>query len=162
MASLTVKQEQFCNEYLVDLNATQAAIRAGYSAKTAAQQGFQLLKKTSVAKAIQKKIQERSRRTEINADWVLSQAAEVFKVAMGQSETKIVVRESIGDGMTEHRTQEMEKHDLASANKALEIIGKHIDIKAFDNSVTNLNVDMTEEQALKVLAEHGIDPKTLA
>ena len=50
--ALTAKQERFVAEYLIDLNATQAAIRAGYSEKTADQYGHQLLKKTSVAAAI--------------------------------------------------------------------------------------------------------------
>ena len=49
---LTPKQQRFVAEYLIDLNATQAAIRAGYSAKTAEQLGYQLLQKTSVAAAI--------------------------------------------------------------------------------------------------------------
>ncbi len=49
---LTDKQQRFVEEYLVDLNATQAAIRAGYSARTAEQQAFQLLQKTSVSEAI--------------------------------------------------------------------------------------------------------------
>ena len=50
--ALTAKQERFVAEYLIDLNATQAARRAGYSPKTAEQQGYQLLKKTSVSAAI--------------------------------------------------------------------------------------------------------------
>ena len=48
MAKLTAKQQRFCDEYLIDLNATQAAIRAGYSPKTAEQLAYQLLQKTSV------------------------------------------------------------------------------------------------------------------
>ena len=53
MAGLIDKQQRFVDEYLIDLNATQAAIRAGYSEKTAEQQGYQLLQKTSVLKAIE-------------------------------------------------------------------------------------------------------------
>ena len=59
MAKLTPKQQRVVDEYLIDLNATQAAIRAGYSPKTAEQQGFQLLKKTSVSEAIEQAQQER-------------------------------------------------------------------------------------------------------
>ncbi len=72
---LTAKQAAFVREYLVDLNATQAAIRAGYSPKTAEQQGFQLLKKTSVAQAVAAAQQERAKRTEITADRVLQELA---------------------------------------------------------------------------------------
>ncbi len=71
MAGLTPKQEVFVREYLVDLNATQAAIRAGYSAATAEVQGHQLLKKTLVAAAVQAAMDARSARTEITADYVL-------------------------------------------------------------------------------------------
>lgn len=52
---MTPKQQRFVEEYLIDLNATQAAIRAGYSAKTAMEQGHQLLQKTSVAEAIERR-----------------------------------------------------------------------------------------------------------
>ena len=72
---LTAKQSQFVQEYLVDLNATQAAIRAGYSAKTAEQQGYQLLQKPSVQAAIAARQKEREQRTAVTADRVLLEAA---------------------------------------------------------------------------------------
>ena len=71
MAGLTAKQERFVAEYLVDLNATQAAIRAGYSAKTAEQIGFQLLKKTSVAAALATQSEKRVAKVELTAEYVL-------------------------------------------------------------------------------------------
>ena len=71
MAKLTPKQQRFVDEYLIDLNATQAAIRAGYSPKTAEQQGFQLLKKTSVSDAIEQAQQERQKRTMVTQDDVI-------------------------------------------------------------------------------------------
>lgn len=77
MAKLTAKQQRFCDEYLIDLNATQAAIRAGYSPKTAEQLAYQLLQKTSVQNHIselQKKREERER-TEITQDSVLHELA---------------------------------------------------------------------------------------
>ncbi|MDE1179489.1 terminase small subunit [Paraburkholderia sp.] len=69
--ALTDKQRRFVDEYLVDLNATQAAIRAGYSPRTADKIASQLLGKTRVAEAIQAAQQERSARTQITADKVL-------------------------------------------------------------------------------------------
>jgi phage terminase small subunit len=57
---MTDKQKRFVEEYLIDLNATQAAIRAGYSPDTAEVQGYQLLQKTSVSSAMSKAIAERS------------------------------------------------------------------------------------------------------
>jgi len=75
--SLTAKQQRFVEEYLIDLNATQAAIRAGFSRKTAEQQGYQLLQKTSVAQAIEVAVAERSQRTQITADQVISELAKI-------------------------------------------------------------------------------------
>jgi phage terminase small subunit len=69
--ALTGKQKQFVNEYLIDMNATEAAIRAGYSKKTAYSIGFENLKKPEIDAAIQQATKERSERTEINADYVL-------------------------------------------------------------------------------------------
>ncbi|KRA62172.1 hypothetical protein ASD89_24120 [Caulobacter sp. Root656] len=71
--TLTPKQARFVEEYLIDLNATQAAIRAGYSAKTAEDQGRQLLRKTPVSAAISARQAERSERTEITQDRVLEE-----------------------------------------------------------------------------------------
>lgn len=75
--TLNLKQQQFVAEYLVDLNATQAAIRAGYSAKTAGSQGFDLLKKPEIAAAIAAAQQERGKRTEITADRVLQELGRI-------------------------------------------------------------------------------------
>lgn len=69
--ALTDKQKMFVKEYLIDLNATQAAIRAGYSEKTANEQGSRLLANVKVAEAVKHEMQERSKRVEIEADWVL-------------------------------------------------------------------------------------------
>ena len=65
------RQRLFVEEYPKDLNAKQAAIRAGYSPRTAEQMGYQLLQKTSVSLTIQEAFQARSERTEITADMVV-------------------------------------------------------------------------------------------
>ncbi len=75
MAALNDKQKRFVEEYLVDLNATQAAIRAGYSKKTAMEQGYQLLQKTSVSNAIAKAQEKRSKRTQVTQDRVVQELA---------------------------------------------------------------------------------------
>lgn len=74
---LTNKQRRFVDEYLVDLNATQAAIRAGYSKKTAASIGQENLRKPDIAKAIQEAQAARSKRTEITQDRVLKELAKI-------------------------------------------------------------------------------------
>lgn len=75
MVKLTEKQKRFCDEYLVDLNATQAAIRAGYSEKRASEQAYQLLQKTTVQNYITKRKNDRVKRTEITQDKVLNELA---------------------------------------------------------------------------------------
>ena len=74
---MTNKQERFCEEYLIDLNATQAAIRAGYSAKTANEQGAQLLANLSVRARIDAALAEQSKRTGVTADRVVRELARV-------------------------------------------------------------------------------------
>ncbi len=81
--SLTPRQARFVEEYLLDLNATQAAIRAGYSKKTAYSQGQRLLKHVEVAAAIQKAQEARSERTKIDQDWVIERLVGVYEASMG-------------------------------------------------------------------------------
>jgi phage terminase small subunit len=71
MLKLTPKQRVFVDEFLIDLNATQAAKRAGYSKKTAQQMGAENLSKPLIAEAIAKALAERAERLKIDADWVL-------------------------------------------------------------------------------------------
>jgi phage terminase small subunit len=76
---LTAKRRRFVEEYLVDLNGTQAAIRAGYSKRSAGQTAGELLKKPEIANEIQKAKQERSKRTNITQDEVLEMLAEMAR-----------------------------------------------------------------------------------
>ena len=71
MANLTPKQQRFVEEYLIDLNATQAAIRAGYSEKTAAVIGAENLIKPNIAKAIQEAQESLSNKTQLTVDMVV-------------------------------------------------------------------------------------------
>jgi phage terminase small subunit len=71
------KQQRFVDEYLVDLNATKAAIRAGYSEKTAGQQAFDLLKKPEIQDAIEVAQKSRQQRTHITQDRVLQELARI-------------------------------------------------------------------------------------
>ena len=138
---LTEKQKQFCSEYLIDLNATQAAIRAGYSAKTASRIAIELLNKTHVAECIQKKQSTRERRTEITQDRVLKELANIA-FANGTNYAKIAkVNGEILVGMvpTDDLTEDQKAAiscikqtrngiEVGSYDKvkALELIGKHL------------------------------------
>jgi len=127
MAKLNNKQAQFVLEYVKDFNATQAAIRAGYSKKTAGQQGGRLLKNVYLREELSKAIVQRSELTKIDAAWVLAKAADLANKCLG--ETKVMVPGKDGDDI-----EETQFHP-AAARGALEIVGKHVDVKAFDNSI---------------------------
>lgn len=120
MVKLTDKQEMFCKEYLIDLNATQAAIRAGYSEKTANEQGSQNLAKLSIQDRLAELKANREERLQIDADWVLSQAVKVHRMCM-QEEPVMAGGEPTGEF----------KFDSSGANKSLELIGKHVNIQAW-------------------------------
>ncbi|MFK0377834.1 terminase small subunit [Pandoraea sp. NPDC090278] len=77
MAKLTKKQQRFVDEYLIDLNATQAAIRAGYSEKTAYAIGAENLSKPQISEAVAERMKDRERRTEITQDRVLQELARI-------------------------------------------------------------------------------------
>lgn len=120
---LTAKQEMFCKEYLIDLNATQAAIRAGYSEKTAMEQGYQLLQKTSVKENIQVLMDKRSERTEITADYVLEGIRDLTERCI--QATPVLDKE--GNETGEY------KFDASSALKGYELLGKNL--KLFTDKV---------------------------
>lgn len=75
--ALNEKQQRFCDEYLIDLNATQAAIRAGYSEKTAQEQGSRLLSNVMVKSYVEERMKAREQRTEITQDAVLKELAKI-------------------------------------------------------------------------------------
>lgn len=132
--NLTPKQERFVEEYLVDLNATQAAIRAGYSAKTASRIGPELLGKTCVSEAIQAqraKLSERTMRTaaDVMADIGRVRASAMQTVIDPQSGTEVMI-------------------SYKDAIKALELEGKHLG--AFVDRVELTGKDRGPVQTLDV------------
>lgn len=122
---LTPKQRMFVKEYLTDLNATQAAIRAGYSRKTAESQGSRLLRNAKVAAAVQEGVKAREERVDLTADYVLGSLKEVVQRCMVRQ--PVMVRDgkdwvqktdADGEGVWEFNS--------AGANRALELLGKHL------------------------------------
>lgn len=114
---MTPKQEAFVREYLVDLNATQAAIRAGYSQRTAHVIGHENLKKPEIAITIEAAMDARAKRTAITADYVL---------------------EGIRDTIERCRAPG-EDFNPAQALKGLELLGKHL--KLFTDKVEHTGKD---------------------
>lgn len=124
MPKLTDKQKEFVRQYLVDLNATQAAVRAGYSVKTAYRQGADLLQKTSIREAIEKAQAKRARRVEVTQDYVLSNLVEVVERTMQRAP----VTNRKGEQVTDEEGRAVWTFDAKGANRALELLGKHLGI----------------------------------
>lgn len=149
MARLTERQQRFCDEYLIDLNATQAAIRAGYSEKRASEQAYQLLQKTTVQDYIRKKKMERIERTEITQDMVLRElaliafsnaadyAAVIEKDAMAEVDGQMIqLFDSEGNPVKYRTVEPVLTEDLTESQKrALSVIKKGRDgfeVKPYD------------------------------
>lgn len=141
MAKLTAKQELFVEEYLIDLNATQAAIRAGYAPKAANEQGARLLANVSVRARIDEALAERSKRTGVNADRVVMELARLaflnlpdvvdtntarIRTDATKDDTAALV--SVRVKTSESETGSMVEREARTADKikALELLGKHL------------------------------------
>ncbi len=117
---MTPKQKKFCVEYLIDLNATQAAIRAGYSKKTARSLGQRLLTYVDVRnyiKDLRAKYFKKGIMTAEEVEYRLS------KAGRGELKEEVIVVEGVGDGCSEARI--VQKHlSVRDQLKALELMGK--------------------------------------
>ncbi len=133
MIKLTAKQERFVDEYLVDLNATQAAIRAGYSKNSARQIGDENLSKPVIAAAVAEAKRERSEATRIDAEWVLRQAVELHQRCM--QEIRPVRNPKTGKQRYEQEGNPRFVLNAAAAQGRRELNGKHVDIGAFKDRI---------------------------
>ncbi len=124
MAKLTAKQQRFCDEYLVSLNATQAAIKSGYSKKYANTNASKLLQNTTIKKYIEKRMAEKESQLIADQNEILRYLTSVIR---GKSKSTEIVVEGTGDGCSEARTilkEPSEKDRL----KAAELLGKRYGI----------------------------------
>ena len=117
---MTPRQQLFCDEYLVDLNATQAAIRAGYSENTARQQGAENLAKPYIKSYIAERMAEKEDELIAKQDEVLKYLTAVLR---GESQSEVVVVEGLGDGMSEAKLLQ-KAPDEKERLKAAELLGK--------------------------------------
>ena len=117
---MTAKQRKFCDEYLVDANLTQAAIRAGYSEKTAYSQGQRLLKNVEIKTYIDEQMEKMQKSTVASAEEVIEYLTSVMR---GESVSTEIVIEGCGDGISEAKKvlkEPSEKERL----KAAELLGR--------------------------------------
>jgi len=132
---LNDKQKQFCEEYIIDLNGTQAAIRAGYSSKTANEQAAQLLAKLSIQEYICKLKNKRSERVRYSQDELMRDILEVKNRCMQAS--PVIDKEGNETGIW--------KFDSNGANKALDMLAKHVGFYETDNKQKGYSVVINRE-----------------
>lgn len=176
MSKLTPKQKRFVDEYLIDLNATQAYMRAGYKANSeavAGVEGHKLLKNPKIEKAISEAMEKRSKRTNITADRVLNQLAkfafaDIRDLMTWDEETGRItllppdqIDGSIITELTQTITEVPYGEELVADKvttkvkrgdplKALELIGKHLGM--FDPKNAHID-DLSKAQVEKMKAE---------
>ncbi|MDL2301317.1 terminase small subunit [Lachnospiraceae bacterium OttesenSCG-928-D06] len=164
MAKLNEKQQRFVDEYLIDLNATQAAIRTGYSAKTADVQGSRLLANVKVQQAISVAMAERSKRTGVNQDRVVLELAKIAFVKMTDivdsngriktdaSDDDLSCIESVKYKSSDTDTGSSVEREvkIASKIKSLELLGKHL-------GMWNDKLDVTIAQPIVITGEADLE-----
>lgn len=152
---LTPKQEQFCQEYLIDLNATQAAIRAGYRENTAKQIGSENLSKPDIQVKLKVLMNQRAKRTEITSDRVLKEIAriaffDIRKIYDDNGNLKHISEldddsAAVLIGM-DHYTEMSDGEEIGKTTKvkladkkgALDSLGRHLGLFEKDNKQSNL------------------------
>jgi phage terminase small subunit len=164
---LTPKQEVFVQEYLVDLNATQAAIRAGYSPKWAGTNADKLLKNTNIEIFIANAKAERANRTQVTADKLLrhladqvaADLADIFRADTGAlkpiHEWPLIWRQGLVVGFDAQRTRsgdgafgEVIKIRLADRTRIQELVGRHVNVEAWKD---NHKVEVADNQLVEKL-----------
>lgn len=163
MSGLTAKEARFVREYLKDLNATQAAIRAGYRAHTAKQAGSRLLSNVDVSAAIDEAKQERNDKLQIDAEWVLKRLRDEAEAdlldlyddngsILPVEEWPLIWRQGL---VTEVKTEELYEGEgedrinvgrvvtmkVSDRIKRIELIGKHVKVNAFQDQVEVKGLD---------------------
>lgn len=161
---LTAKQQAFKDEYLIDLNGTQAAIRAGYSEKTACEQAARLLANVKVATAIQKAMAARSERAGITQDEVIEDLKELRDICMGRKKVNITIVSRV-EGVAVPMECEQLIIDPAGAKGSLDLLGKHLGMfkdkieltgkngGAIETSNSGLDISKLSSAALKEIIE---------
>ena len=145
--ALTPKQQRFVEEYLTALNATKAAIRAGYSAKTAEVIGYENLRKPQIAAAIQVEMNKRSEKTSITSEYVITTVKDTIERCR---QTRPVLNRMGEPVMVETPNGEVVPaytFDASNVLKGCELLGRHLvlwkDVGSKDNPVIVQKIERT-------------------
>lgn len=170
MPKLTAKQERFVAEYLKDLHAGNAAIRAGYSAKNAGSIASQLMEKTQIKSAILAARQEVIETSKVDAAWLLRRLADEATADLADlydehgallpvKQWPKIWRQGLVQGLDVEELEEegvkigmVRKMRLDNRVKRLELIGKHIDVSAFVENVNHTGLDGLAERLERAAA----------
>lgn len=164
-AKLTEKQQRFVDEYLIDLNATQAAIRAGYSVESAKEIGYENLTKPHIQKVIAERMAERSKRTGVNQDRIVEELAKIAFVNIEDvvdTDTGEILQNASKDDLACIESVKFKQSDnqyggsierevkLVSKMKALELLGKHL-------GMWNDKLDVNITQPIVITGEDALE-----
>lgn len=175
MSDLTPKQARFVSEYLIDLNATQAAVRAGYSEKTAQQMGAENLSKPMVKAAIDSAIKSRTIETQIDANWVLRRLAAEADADVNDlydetgaikpvREWPLIWRQGLVAGIKHQELRDSEGNrtgeyivdiKISDRIRRLELIGKHVRVNAFQDTVNHVGLDALGDRLERAFKRGG-------
>ena len=175
MPELTPKQARFIEEYLIDLNGAQAAIRAGYSKKNADNIASELLAKTHVRAALSGAQSNRSQETKIDAAWVLTRLAAEAVADMNDlydetgailpvKEWPLIWRQGLVAGIKHTEVKDHEGNrtgevivdiKISDRVKRLELIGKHIGVNAFQDIVQHKGLDALADRLERARKQDG-------
>lgn len=131
------KHEKFCQEYLVDLNATQAAIRAGYKKRSAASQGSELLTKPDILARVGELRKEQRERLALNADFVVLELIDTYQKCKNPTPVR-----TLNPKTGRYEECGVYGFDSRGALKALEQLDKHIGIQGIENKQRNNLLEM--------------------
>lgn len=172
---MTAKEAAFVREYLIDLNATQAAIRAGYSARTANVQAVEIMSRPRVKAAIDAAKLERSAETKIDAAWVLKRLALEADADLADiyfengaikpvHEWPKIWRQGLVAGVEHVEVKDSEgnatgdvvvKVKISDRVRRLELIGKHVGVNAFQDQVKIAGVEELADRIARAKAKLG-------
>ncbi len=178
---LTARQRAFCAEYIIDLSAGNAARRAGYSAKTAREQGYELLRKPAVLEEIERLKAERQLQTKVDAAWVLARLSAEATADIGElyddngalkpvHDWPLIWRQGLvqsievdeiweGEGADRVQVGVTKRIKLDSRVKRVELIGKHVTVKAFTDVVEHKGLDALADRLARAKKRGNDEPR---